>query len=69
VGENRDRAAHVLLFPLLRVGPLRQGALAELVHADLAALTGLFRRFVDGLSAVLPSDSAAVSFSTPREAR
>ncbi len=28
------RAAVVLLFPLERLGPLRQGALAELVHAD-----------------------------------
>jgi DNA-binding MarR family transcriptional regulator len=32
--EGRDRAALVLLFPLVRLGPLRQGALAELVHAD-----------------------------------
>jgi DNA-binding MarR family transcriptional regulator len=32
--EGRDAAALVLLFPLVRVGPLRQGALAELVHAD-----------------------------------
>jgi DNA-binding MarR family transcriptional regulator len=32
--EGRDRAALVLLFPLIRLGPLRQGALAELVHAD-----------------------------------
>ena len=32
--DNRDRAALVLLFPLVRLGPLRQGALAELVHAD-----------------------------------
>jgi DNA-binding MarR family transcriptional regulator len=30
----RDRAALVLLFPLHRLGPLRQSALAELVHAD-----------------------------------
>jgi len=28
------RAALVLLFPLERLGPLRQGALADLVHAD-----------------------------------
>ncbi|MGY1590456.1 MarR family winged helix-turn-helix transcriptional regulator [Geodermatophilus sp. SYSU D00708] len=34
VAERRDRAALVLLFPLVRLGPLRQGALAELVHAD-----------------------------------
>jgi DNA-binding MarR family transcriptional regulator len=32
--EGRDRAALVLLFPLVRLGPLRQGALAEQVHAD-----------------------------------
>ena len=31
---GRDRAAHVLLFPLCRLGPLRQGSLADLVHAD-----------------------------------
>ena len=29
-----NRAALFLLFPLERLGPLRQGALAELVHAD-----------------------------------
>jgi DNA-binding MarR family transcriptional regulator len=32
--EGRDAAALILLFPLVRMGPLRQGALAELVHAD-----------------------------------
>jgi DNA-binding MarR family transcriptional regulator len=32
--DSRDRAALVLLFPLVRLGPLRQGALADLVHAD-----------------------------------
>ena len=32
--ESRDRAALVLLFPLVNAGSLRQGALAELVHAD-----------------------------------
>jgi DNA-binding MarR family transcriptional regulator len=31
---GRDRAALVLLFPLDRLGPLRQSALADLVHAD-----------------------------------
>ena len=54
--DNRDRAAHVLLFPLSRLGPLRQGALAELVHADpstvsrhVAALVeqGLVQRVAD----------------------
>ena len=50
------RAALVLLFPLDRLGPLRQGALAELVHADpstvsrhVAALIeqGLVHRIAD----------------------
>jgi DNA-binding MarR family transcriptional regulator len=54
--EGRDRAALVLLFPLVRLGPLRQGALADLVHADpstvsrhVAALIeqGLVRRVAD----------------------
>ena len=54
--DDRDRAALVLLFPLARLGPLRQGALAELVHADpstvsrhVAALVeqGLVRRVAD----------------------
>jgi DNA-binding MarR family transcriptional regulator len=31
---GRDRAALVLLFPLARLGPLRQSALAEAIHAD-----------------------------------
>jgi DNA-binding MarR family transcriptional regulator len=55
-GDGRDRAALVLLFPLVRLGPQRQGALAELVHADpstvsrhVAALVdqGLVRRVAD----------------------
>jgi DNA-binding MarR family transcriptional regulator len=54
--EGRDRAALVLLFPLTRLGPLRQGALAEQVHADpstvsrhVAALIerGLVQRVAD----------------------
>ena len=53
---GRDRAALVLLFPLERIGPLRQGALADLLHADpstvsrhVAALVeqGLVRRVAD----------------------
>src|SRR3954452_13703677 len=32
--EGRDRGALGLLFPLVRLGPLRQGALADLVYAD-----------------------------------
>ena len=31
---GRDRAALVLLFPLDRLGPLRQSELAEVLHAD-----------------------------------
>jgi DNA-binding MarR family transcriptional regulator len=56
--EARERAAHVLLFPLTRLGPLRQGALAELVHADPSTVSrhvtllvdrGLGRRVADEL--------------------
>jgi DNA-binding MarR family transcriptional regulator len=32
--EGRDRAAHVLLLPIDRLGPLRQSSLAELMHSD-----------------------------------
>jgi DNA-binding MarR family transcriptional regulator len=55
-GDSRERAAHVLLFPLVRQGPLRQGALAELVHADPSTISrhvallvenGLVRRVAD----------------------
>jgi DNA-binding MarR family transcriptional regulator len=54
--DTRDRAALVLLYPLVRLGPLRQGALAEQVRADpstvsrhVAALAeeGLVRRVAD----------------------
>ena len=53
---GRDRAAHVLLFPLCRVGPVRQSALADLVHADRSTVSrhvaslveqGLVRRDAD----------------------
>ena len=53
---GRDRAAHVLLFPLCRVGALRQSALADLVHADRSTVSrhvtalveqGLVRRVAD----------------------
>jgi len=37
--DGRDRAAIVLLFPLTRLGPLRQSALAELVHADPSTIS------------------------------
>jgi DNA-binding MarR family transcriptional regulator len=54
--EGRERAALVLLFPIHRMGPLRQGALAELVHADPSTVSrhvaslvekGLVRRVAD----------------------
>jgi DNA-binding MarR family transcriptional regulator len=54
--EGRERAALVLLFPLRRVGPVRQSALAELVHADPSTVSrhvaslveqGLVRRVAD----------------------
>jgi DNA-binding MarR family transcriptional regulator len=54
--EGRERAALVLLFPLHRVGPVRQSALAELVHADPSTVSrhvaslvdqGLVRRVAD----------------------
>jgi DNA-binding MarR family transcriptional regulator len=54
--EERDRAALVLLFPLVRLGPLRQGALADLMHADPSTISrhvavlvekGLVRRVAD----------------------
>jgi DNA-binding MarR family transcriptional regulator len=129
--DGRERAPLVLLFPLTRLGPLRQSALAELVHADpstvsrhvawlvehdlvqrvadetdgratrlvvtdagrtaverlaeerathlgailtgwseadLAALTGLFGRLLDDLTAALPSDPRSPSaLPVPRE--
>ena len=54
--EGRERAALVLLFPLHRVGPVRQSALADLVHADPSTVSrhvaslvdqGLVRRVAD----------------------
>ena len=53
---GRERAALVLLFPLARLGPLRQSALADLVHADPSTVSrhvtllverGLVRREAD----------------------
>jgi DNA-binding MarR family transcriptional regulator len=54
--DTRDRAALVLLFPLVRVGPLRQSALADLMHTDPSTVSrhvaslaeqGLVRRVAD----------------------
>ncbi len=56
VSESRDRAAILLLQPLARSGPLRQGALAEQLHADPSTVSrhvavlveeGLVRRVAD----------------------
>lgn len=53
---GRDRAALLLLFPLDRLGPLRQGALADLIHSDPSTVSrhvgslveqGLVRREAD----------------------
>jgi DNA-binding MarR family transcriptional regulator len=44
---DRDRAALVLLFPLVRLGPLRQGALADLVHADPSTVSRHVAALVD----------------------
>jgi DNA-binding MarR family transcriptional regulator len=38
-GDARERAALVLLFPLTRLGPVRQSALAEAVHADPSTIS------------------------------
>ena len=46
-GESRERAALVLLFPLVRLGPLRQGALADLVHADPSTVSRHVAALVD----------------------
>jgi DNA-binding MarR family transcriptional regulator len=54
--DGRDRAAHVLLIPIQRLGPVRQGALAEIMHADPSTVSrhvttlverGLVRRVAD----------------------
>jgi DNA-binding MarR family transcriptional regulator len=80
--ETRDRAALVLLFPLVRLGPLRQSALAELVHADpstvsrhVAALVeqGLVRRVADEsdgrASRLVVTDAGQAALETLRRER
>jgi DNA-binding MarR family transcriptional regulator len=44
---GRDLAALVLLFPLQRLGPLRQSALAEAVHADPSTISRHVALLVD----------------------
>jgi DNA-binding MarR family transcriptional regulator len=80
--DNRDQAALVLLFPLVRLGPLRQGALADLVHADpstvsrhVAALVeqGLVRRVADEsdgrASRLHVTDAGLMALETLRQER
>jgi len=80
--QARDRAALVLLFPLVRLGPLRQSALAELVHADpstvsrhVAALVdqGLVRRIADEsdgrASRLVVTDEGHAALETLRQER
>jgi len=45
--DSGDRAALVLLFPLVRIGPLRQSALADLVHADPSTVSRHVAALVD----------------------
>jgi DNA-binding MarR family transcriptional regulator len=81
-GADRDRAALVLLFPLVRLGPLRQSALAEVVHADpstvsrhVAALVedGLVRRVADEAdgraSRLVVTDAGLAALETLRQER
>jgi DNA-binding MarR family transcriptional regulator len=80
--EGRDRAALVLMFPLVRLGPLRQGALAELVHADPSTVSrhvavlieqGLVRRVADATdgraSLLVVTDAGRVALEQLRAER
>jgi DNA-binding MarR family transcriptional regulator len=83
--EGRERAALVLLVPLSRTGPLRQGALADLVHADPSTVSrhvatlveqGLVRRVADEsdgrasrLEITDPGTQALQDLCTERESR
>jgi DNA-binding MarR family transcriptional regulator len=80
--ESRDRAPLVLLSPLVRLGPLRQGALAELVHADPSTVSrhvavlveqGLVRRVADEAdgraSRLVVTEAGHAAFDTLRAER
>jgi DNA-binding MarR family transcriptional regulator len=80
--ESRDRAALVLLHPLVRLGPLRQGALADLVHADPSTVSrhvaslveqGLVRRVADETdgraSRLVVTDAGHAALETLRRER
>ena len=79
---DRDRAALVLLFPLERLGPLRQGALADVVHADPSTISrhvtalverGLVRRVADEsdgrASRLVVTDAGSAALLTLRHER
>jgi DNA-binding MarR family transcriptional regulator len=80
--QSRDRAALVLLYPLVRLGPLRQGALADLVHADPSTVSrhvavlveqGLVRRVADEsdgrASRLVVTDAGHAAFDALRSER
>src|SRR3954465_15843806 len=80
--DSRDRAALVLLHPLVRLGPLRQGALADLVHADPSTVSrhvatlveqGLVQRVADAsdgrASRLLVTDAGAAALEALRGER
>ena len=80
--QGNDRAALVLLFPLVRLGPLRQGALADLVHADPSTVSrhvavlvrrGLVTRVADGTdgraSRLVVTDTGRAAFDELRAER
>lgn len=46
--EGRERAALVLLYPLVRMGPVRQGALAGLMHTDPSTISRHVGSLVEG---------------------
>jgi DNA-binding MarR family transcriptional regulator len=55
--DERERAAHVLLFPLCLEGPLRQAELAQIVHADPSTVSRHVARLVDqGLVTRVPDE-------------
>ncbi len=55
--SDRERAAHVLLFPLCLQGPLRPAELAELVHADPSTVSRHVARLVEqGLVTRVPDE-------------
>ena len=55
--SQRERAAHVLLFPLRSRGPLRQTELADVVHADPSTVSRHVAHLVEqGLVSRVPDE-------------